>query len=413
MVEMVLHRRLDQLLRFRRRQPILGLGLELRLRDEQRQQDARAHQRIVRRQLARLAVVDQRREALQPLDDRGAEPGLVRAALRRGDCVAIPTVGAIGRHRPVDRPLHSPLILAELVRARERLVGNGRLARHILGQMVRQTAWEDEGLRLRHLLARQLGRATPADFHAAEQIGLGSRQPVKAVSGKAHPRAEDLRVGPEGHGRAAPIRRRPHILHRPQRRPPGIALPPQGAIARHLHRQLLGQRIHHRDAHAVQAARCRIGPGSELPAGMQHGQDHFQRGLVREAGVRIDRDAPAIVADRQRAVGGQLHLDAAGMAGNRLVHGIVQDLGGQVVQRVGIGAADIHARPAPHRLQPLEHFDGRGIIAPGRIGSAGRSAGEKIGHAAVIATGSSQGNGPRGKAGGYWTTRLLQCSHMA
>src|SRR5271170_5518120 len=35
-----------------------------------------------------------------------------------------------------------------------------------------------------------------------------------------------------------------------------------------------------------------------------------------------------------------------------------------MVQRVGVGAADIHAWPAPHRLQPLQHLDrGRVVFA--------------------------------------------------
>src|SRR5271168_4625406 len=35
-----------------------------------------------------------------------------------------------------------------------------------------------------------------------------------------------------------------------------------------------------------------------------------------------------------------------------------------MVQRVGVGAADIHARPAPHRLQPLQNLDrGRVVFA--------------------------------------------------
>jgi len=43
--------------------------------------------------------------------------------------------------------------------------------------------------------------------------------------------------------------------------------------------------------------------------------------------------------------------------------------GEQMVQRVGVGAADIHARPAPHRLQPLQHLDGGGVV----VALAGRS----------------------------------------
>jgi hypothetical protein len=45
------------------------------------------------------------------------------------------------------------------------------------------------------------------------------------------------------------------------------------------------------------------------------------------------------------------------MPGHRLVHRIVQNFGCQMVQRRLGGAADIHAWPAPDRLQPLQHLD--------------------------------------------------------
>jgi len=50
------------------------------------------------------------------------------------------------------------------------------------------------------------------------------------------------------------------------------------------------------------------------------------------------------------------------MAGDRFVHRIVDHFGEQVMEAVGVGAADIHARPTPHRLEPLEHFDRGGVV---------------------------------------------------
>ncbi len=59
------------------------------------------------------------------------------------------------------------------------------------------------------------------------------------------------------------------------------------------------------------------------------------------------------------------HLDAGGMARHRLVHRIVDDLGEQVVQRLLVGAADIHAGAAAHRLEAFEHLDvGSRAVAP-------------------------------------------------
>ena len=64
----------------------------------------------------------------------------------------------------------------------------------------------------------------------------------------------------------------------------------------------------------------------------------------------------------------KLDLDAGGVARHRLVHGVVEHLGEEVVQSLLVGAADIHAGPPAHRLEPLEHLD-----VGGSIGIVGRS----------------------------------------
>ena len=78
--------------------------------------------------------------------------------------------------------------------------------------------------------------------------------------------------------------------------------------------------------------------------------------------MRVDGDAAAVVGDRHEAVGLHRHVDAARVARHGLVHGIVDHLGEEVVQAGVVRAADIHAGPAPHRLQPFQHLDGgRGV----------------------------------------------------
>ncbi len=76
----------------------------------------------------------------------------------------------------------------------------------------------------------------------------------------------------------------------------------------------------------------------------------------------IDRNAATIVADRQAIVFVQPHLDPARMARHCFVHRVVEHFGGQMMQRALISAADIHARPAPHRLETFEHLDRRTIV---------------------------------------------------
>ena len=58
--------------------------------------------------------------------------------------------------------------------------------------------------------------------------------------------------------------------------------------------------------------------------------------------------------------------------GQRLVHGVVDHLGEQVMQRLLVGAADIHAGPAAHRLQAFQHLDVGGGIAGLGAGAARR-----------------------------------------
>ncbi len=106
----------------------------------------------------------------------------------------------------------------------------------------------------------------------------------------------------------------------------------------------------------MQATRRLIDVAAELAARMQHGENDFECRLLRKFGVWIDRNAAAVVADQHRAVLVQLNLDAAGMAGDRLVHGVIKHFGREVVQRMLVGASDIHAwagvEPAPVPPEP-------------------------------------------------------------
>ena len=115
----------------------------------------------------------------------------------------------------------------------------------------------------------------------------------------------------------------------------------------------------------MQAARGLIGAGIEFAAGVQRRHDDFERGFLREFRMRIDRNAAAIVGDGEIAVGLELDLDEGRVAGDRLVHGIVEHFGEEVVQAGLVGAADIHAGAPAHRLQPLQHLDRLFIVAGG------------------------------------------------
>ena len=59
------------------------------------------------------------------------------------------------------------------------------------------------------------------------------------------------------------------------------------------------------------------------------------------------------------------------MAGDRLVHGIVEHFGDEVMQGALVGAADIHAGAAADGLQPLQDLDILGGIAGARFTGVG------------------------------------------
>jgi hypothetical protein len=114
---------------------------------------------------------------------------------------------------------------------------------------------------------------------------------------------------------------------------------------------------------------------------VQRGHDDLERALVGELRVRVDRDAAPVVADGDPVGGGELELDAGRVAGHRLVHRVVEHLGHEMVQGALVGAADVHARSAPDRLQALEHLDV--VRRIGGLAAAGSLAGkiEQVRHA--------------------------------
>ena len=127
------------------------------------------------------------------------------------------------------------------------------------------------------------------------------------------------------------------------------------------------ERVHHRDADAVQAAGNLVGVLVEFPAGVELGHDDLGRRHAL-ALVDVGRDAAAVVAHGDRGVGveGDPHL--LGIAGERLVDGVVDHLVDHVVEtRAVVGVADIHPRPLAHGIEALEDLDRFGVVV-GREG---------------------------------------------
>ena len=196
------------------------------------------------------------------------------------------------------------------------------------------------------------------DRHAAVeegQLAQACRQGVEAVLG----RFENLRVRLEGDLGAALLRRSGGFELR-RRHAALVGLLVDLAVAPDLELEQLGQRIHDRDADAVQTAGDLVAVVVELAAGVQHGQDDFRRRLA--ALVAIDRNAAAVVDDGDRVVDVDRDVDLVAVPGQRFVDRVVDDLVDEMVQARGAGGPDVHRRPLADRLEPFENFDLRGAV---------------------------------------------------
>ena len=118
---------------------------------------------------------------------------------------------------------------------------------------------------------------------------------------------------------------------------------------------MTAQRVDAARAHAVQAAGNLVSPAAEFAARVQHGQAHLDRGAVH-LGVDPHREAAAVVHNGHGAVLIERHQNIFAIAGQRLVHGVVNDLIDQMMQSALVGGAYIHTGAAAHGLQALKHL---------------------------------------------------------
>ena len=199
--------------------------------------------------------------------------------------------------------------------------------------------------------------AAPADFDPLREIGLGSRQRVEPFGLKRRRIAENLRVGMKLNRRSAPVPDASLAFQRSVGLAAAEGLDPKRLVARNLDRHPIAERIDDRNADAVQTARGLIDLVPEFAAGMECGQHDLQGGFVGKLGVRLDRDPTSVVADGDGTVGFEREVDPGSMPRDHLVHGVVEDLGRQMVQSGLVGAADIHARTPAYGFETLENLD--------------------------------------------------------
>ena len=88
---------------------------------------------------------------------------------------------------------------------------------------------------------------------------------------------------------------------------------------------------------------------------MQIGQDQLD-GRHLEFRMHVDRNAAAVVPDRNRAIDVNRDVDPGAVAGEMFVDRIVEHLENHVVQSAFVRVADIHAGPLSNRLQALQVY---------------------------------------------------------
>lgn len=191
--------------------------------------------------------------------------------------------------------------------------------------------------------------------------------------------AEDLHRRLEAQ-RGAALGRGFQLLERVLRLTQRIFLLVVEAVAPDIQPQVLGQRVDHRDAHAVQAAGHFVAVVVELAAGVQHGEDHLGCGNAFFL-VDVHRNAAAVVRHRYRAIHVDLDHDVIGVACQGLVDRIVDHLEHHVVQAGAVvHIADVHSGALADGFEATQHGDLAGVV--GAVGCW--RCGLFVGHARAV-----------------------------
>ena len=353
MIQPVLERRPDRAIDGRDQlgivQPILGLPLELRLGDEDAEDAGQPFADVVggerhalRRQVVRLDEIPDR------LADARAQAVLVRAAGAGGDAVDVAAQVLVGRFGPLQHAVEAQAVLAV---DRERLLVD-RL-RAALGDDLAEVVDDAFVVLVDDLVLRDL--VVEGDLHALVQVA-DDLEPLADGRRVELDLRKDGRVGMEIHRRPAAAGGADFLERRHR-----LALPeshlPLRSVALDRRDQLFRERVDDRRADAVEPARRLVVGALELAAGVEDGEDHFERALMRLR-MLVDRNPAAVVHDRdRRSVLVQRHGDGGREAVHRFVDRVVENLPHQMVQAGAAHAADVHAGPLANGLQTFEDRD--------------------------------------------------------
>ncbi len=194
-------------------------------------------------------------------------------------------------------------------------------------------------------LAQAVLEGVEIKLQVAEDLGVGHEMDLGAV---ALGRADVLHLG-DGHA----------LL---------VALLVGAALAADGGHGPAGEGGHGLGAHAVEAGGGLVGALVELGARAHGGHHHLEGGLAG-LGMHVHGDAAAVVAHEDGVVHIDLNNHHLAVAGQVLVHGVVDQLVNEVVQAAGGDVADVHARAAADVVGIAQHLDtARAIVGRNMVG---------------------------------------------
>ena len=281
--------------------------------------------------------------------ERRTEALQVRPALGRVDVVREREHGLDVRAVPLHRDLDGPLVALAL-EVHDVLVH--RVLRLVdVGDEVPDPALVQElvGSATCALVPKHDPKSTREEGRLAQALEESRRVELGLV--------EDVWVGKErDRGAGLALSRHPDSRHVGIGLAASELLPVHLPVAPHLGDEPLGERVHHGDADAVQAAGDLVALSSELPARMQLGE-HDRECRQPLVGDDVDRDARSGIAHGDGVVRVDGHVDEVVPSGQGLVDRVVDDLVHEMVEPSGTRRADVHPRAQTDRLEALENRD--------------------------------------------------------
>ena len=135
-----------------------------------------------------------------------------------------------------------------------------------------------------------------------------------------------------------------------------VGLSVDSSVAVNLHLEVSGQGVNDRDTNTVQPTRHLVTAATELPTGVQNGQNHLHCWLFFHR-MLVHWNSATVVDNSDPTIGEQRHRNRRGVTGHCLVHRVVDDFVDEVVQAPLTGGADVHARAFADGIKALENGD--------------------------------------------------------